>query len=59
MSEKSSDFFYDTEKKYTSEEGFDGILIHSSYSLSEYNSFETHILLGEWIAEALDINFYT
>ncbi|WP_277375843.1 hypothetical protein [Paenibacillus polymyxa] len=53
---KSAGFYFDIEGKYTKEEDFDGILI-KSYSVSEYDSFETHVLLGEWIAEALNYKF--
>ncbi|MBG9754040.1 hypothetical protein J2B92_12175 [Lysinibacillus sphaericus] len=51
-------FFFDTERKYlpSPDEFYTGMLI-KSYSVSEYNSYETHVLLGSWIAEALEIEF--
>lgn len=52
------EFFTDTENKYsnTKNERYGDILI-KSYSISEYDSFETHYLLGLWISKALDMDF--
>lgn len=51
-------FFGDPEQHYQPEvdEFYMGLLINS-YSVSEYESYETHFLLGSWIAEALGIEF--
>lgn len=54
----ASAFFSDSDLLYTpaADEFFTGMIINP-YSMSEYKSFETHVLLGAWIAEALEIDF--
>lgn len=51
-------FFSDNQRQYQPSPGefYTGMLINP-YSISEYDSYETHVLLGSWIAEALGIEF--